>query len=310
MPNCDRCRLAKVAPDMLKRGPSRAFPDGTAIINDDGGTQTAVHDVAVGEQTMSGPDNLADLFRWPSEVLRVVLGAECPLGTASPVAPRFTSQSLPVARKRTREKLEEVRTELVPRHLFQKNLEAGLQIRTHYSGLDAPIEALRALIGAAKDLGMDLPDCPVWATHAADIQDRARSMILQIPPDAPHVTPQEHVFGDMLERWPEDVRGVLEEIEDEGRRDFAQSHEDGKAHVVQEMWDVLMDAVEGGCLHDSQSYCWRHKCKCPVLQERHPSECGGMVWAVAGPSCTDFSARGSRQRVLGATTKGAPVMVG
>ena len=104
------------------------------------------------------------------------------------------------------------RTQLLPKTQFERNLTQGLRVLTHYSGLDAPIEALRALVGAAKDAGMRLPVYPVKAVHAADIQERARAIIMSIPDSAPNGTAQEHVYGDMLERWPEAVVQQLEPL--------------------------------------------------------------------------------------------------
>ena len=155
---------------MKRRGPSRVFPDGVCDVSYDGGMQELC--MSPTNISVQGPSSLSQCFAWSRHFLSVL------------------------------SKDDESLVRLI------NNVRGGLNIRTHYSGMDAPGEALRGIADALADAGHNVdPDRVINLSHSADIWPIAQKVLCTLP-EGPT-----HVFGDLLDRWGSKVRHDLGVIE-------------------------------------------------------------------------------------------------
>ena len=262
------------------RGPSRLFPDGICDVSYDGGLEEVCWtDAHPHEVSSQGPTSLRQCFAWAQHFLQQI-------------------QKSPASFSR-----------------LVDNITKGLNIRTHYSGMDAPVEALATIVDAIAQTGVPVtPEANMHLSHAADIWQPAQKVLRALPHG-----PQ-HVFGDILERWGPDVASKLEHIEEEIETNFeiakekivALVHDSAKAQkqlralradMSEQTIDRMMSCLEKNThvLQGSTSQCVKHGRLCATTdRSREPGE---LTFAVAGASCVEFSTMGGQRHFSGKTAK-------
>ena len=262
------------------RGPSRLFPEGICDVSYDGGLQEVCLEEARPDKVASqGPTSLPQCFDWAQHFLH-----------------ELESDKESFAR-------------------LLENIRGGLNIRTHYSGMDAPVEALRTLLEVIAASGLPVtPEESMHLSHAADMWQPAQKVLCSLPHGP------SHVFGDILERWGPQVVGELEAIEAEVETNYEVAKEKImtlvqdptkaqkqlrtlRADMSEQTIDRMMACLEAhkGVLQDCTSQCCKHQRKCRTMDVTQ--EPGKLTCAVAGASCVEFSTMGGQRHFSGKTAK-------
>ena len=194
-------------------------------------------------------------------------------------------------------------------------LNAGLLVSEDYAGLGTMSLALRLLHHACKRKGVVQDGLFGVHVHRASDRDPLCQAVLGANEGLCKWHRAAHIFGDILERLPAEVRDTLQVLQPEPTADPA----DAK-HALQVMAEVLV-ANEDVFTAESHAHCVLHNKACPLnvsaeslhalLHQKLPHAEGmfddeGVVleqkrpWTIntAGHTCTGWSMRGRRAGML------------
>ena len=144
-------------------------------------------------------------------------------------------------------------------------------------------------------------DLKVRHYSACEIDPQCRRLLLQSVPEI------EHVFGDLLERWPLSLREDVEHMQEAEVNSFSHGGlcSDG-SRVPVEMWNVhgtkffhdaathlLSDGVLANI--EKTGWCYRHSKRCPLHPEASNESAPFIHIDISGNTCTPWSMAGSRR---------------
>ena len=228
-------------------------------------------------QAPIGPNTLTGLFDWPRQFLERLVD--------DPVGSHFVNQ-------------------------LKRNHGCGIQVNTDYSGFGGPEIALQAIAGAVQEqhTGVNWPVPRLLFWRASDILPRRRRMLLAASADARPL----HVFGDLMSRIRRSTRYRLRSAMESAEAEFKLAIDQGNTGtdleaialgigemVMKKLFDILRDTFH----RDRTSYCYRCKGLCRIhgpTPGEADNKCNMRI-AVAGTTCTSWSAMGTQGRWLAAS---------
>ena len=174
---------------------------------------------------------------------------------------------------------------------------AEIVLTTHFSGMGTSEMALAMIEDMLQQHGISLP---MRVHSATDINHDCRKVLMSYqPPHGP-----EHVFGDILDRLPEQAKDRLIARQLYYKQQFEKASGNGTSphggvskrnlarevgnRFIQETINILLQ--ERGMLCD-QAFCYRHECNCPIF----PDGLAGHQFhlEIAGSVCTPWSLQGA-----------------
>ncbi|OLP89574.1 hypothetical protein AK812_SmicGene28969 [Symbiodinium microadriaticum] len=182
---------------------------------------------------------------------------------------------------------------------LQKSLQVGLCLRTDYSGLGGPEEALCQLAR-----GLRLDESVLMCQRACDKEQHCRRVLMH----RASASRPSCVQTDILERIP---KHMLEKIQSMHAEHSAVADDKSKNGMKKEdaideqggmfirrSLQVLMQAKGSRDISKRAGFCVVHNKTCPVSPPV-PDDFQGLVCNVSGINCYDFSAMGISKRFLG-----------
>lgn len=188
--------------------------------------------------------------------------------------------------------------------LFQSmvdKLKGGIDFSTDYSGIgqaEAVVEQLRVQV---KLLGVDLGG-DIKMVRAGDINPICREVLRAHGAGCIH--------GDIVARMPAHLHARVSKLADKAREVLMQSdmstaklarrsHEQANAIVVEGLGNIFNDTHSDSVI---TGLCYKHmSSNCIAAKREERGARGRLQIHVAGVSCLDWSSRGKRQGLLGAT---------
>ena len=174
---------------------------------------------------------------------------------------------------------------------------AEIVLTTHFSGMGTSEMALAMIEDMLQQHGISLP---MRVHSATDFNQDCRKVLMSYqPPHGP-----EHVFGDILDRLPEQAKDRLIARQLYYKQQFEKASGNGASphggvskrnlarevgnRFIQETINILLQ--ERGMLCD-QAFCYRHECNCPIF----PDGLAGHQFhlEIAGSVCTPWSLQGA-----------------
>eukprot|EP00971_Amphidinium_carterae_P218388 4334826-Amphidinium_carterae.1 len=176
--------------------------------------------------------------------------------------------------------------------------KSGIRVVSDYSGMGCPELAMSHIVAAVRGQGCGEPQFTLH--RASDISAVCQTILLAQTENVPR-----HVFGDITKRVPVALEQKMRDLQRAALASYdsrIEAGEDAK-DVHQELGPRLfrclcktMSQVSFGA--DRTAYCLRHHQRCRVqCEESDPAD--AFTMAVAGVSCTDYSAMGKRRALLG-----------
>ena len=182
------------------------------------------------------------------------------------------------------------------------NMQRGVTMTTHFSGMDCPAHAVHGIENAFKKMRPDLGHVPGVTMLSACERDKRALQCLRALHKSPDFQKHasQHVFQDIeamvTEQALSQAKDVVSRHATTKPAGKAASHEKAAAwDMVREVLEILLadDAFKPGCS------CMVHQRTCGVFPG--PSDGDEMFLEMAGTPCVDFSRRGKRQQVWGET---------
>ena len=171
----------------------------------------------------------------------------------------------------------------------------GVCMRTDYSGLGGPEEALEQIIRA-----LQLDDSSVRCQRAGDKEQHIKALLLaRRGPSRP-----ECVHGDIVERFPAHALAAISTMREEyvekaeAAENKGQAYESLGKEFVQLAFQHLMQQLQTVRMSAHTAPCARHGRACEVLPAP-PAGFQGLLCSVSGVNCYDFSSMGACQKFLG-----------
>ena len=186
---------------------------------------------------------------------------------------------------------------------FQQTIRGGVVLTTCYSGMGGAETAAEMLAAYVENLAPGSPCAGIHIYSAADIMPRAQKALLG---HHPALGPG-HVFVDVLDRLPEDVRLTCVGIQNSKLEAFKLAHDDRRASATlkltlgQELFNELSDVLDN-VEFLQEAPCLRHGIKCPTNLRLDAMYRDMVHVEIAGTTCTAWSAMGRSMGYLDKST--------
>ena len=173
-----------------------------------------------------------------------------------------------------------------------QNVCMGVEMRTHYSGVETPSICMHWIIRALQLRGCQVPDGAFQCVHACDYAPGPQALIKAMQPE--NVRPQ-HLFGNVLDRLPDWCRveigkhipdfKTIKQAKGAERKQLQSEGARGLGVVA----NILMSNADTLFNENTKADCLRHgeQCCCSVFAS------SGLKVSVAGSTCVAWSARGA-----------------
>ena len=230
--------------------------------------ESGIPELETPEQQRRGPRSVEESMHWASQYLDIM------------------SSEYPVA-------FENVRKKFASR---------GLCLVSDYSGMGCAEIAMAQIHQTLREKGCEAHMC---VHRASDLKAQCRQVLLE------HSGPSalEHVFGDLTTRIDDTQLDELTQLQKETELEFSSRVAAGEqAKTVREELGASMETSARRILSCNRyadracfkAWCFKHQTECPVWPEvRKGCSQGGITIAVAGVTCTDYSAMGKRRGQVG-----------
>ena len=183
-----------------------------------------------------GPHDLHESFMWPALAFHILCGLTA-IGLS--VADRSADQEAACER------------------LVTVLSVWGLQLSTHYSGMDCPGVALEMLRCRWVKMGFPIPSNAVISVSASEIDPLPRRLLLSFKPS--HQIRPAHVFGDVLETLAPSVRREMAKYFPFGK-DLSREE---AVERVEKVERVIEDYASTSPV-PGRAFCWLHHAFCPL----------------------------------------------
>ena len=175
---------------------------------------------------------------------------------------------------------------------LRSTLAAGLCMRTDYSGLGGPEEALDQVFRALGNREAFQFTCQRSGDVLRCARDLLKSRQGLSRPACVHVNILERFPADLLVRLEDRRQQLLKQAQ------AASDFEELGRQFIQEAFHAVMDRMQVMDISQHRAHCEVHDCNCPVFPEP-PEAFAGLMCSVAGVSCFDFSNMGVAHKFLG-----------
>eukprot|EP00439_Symbiodinium_sp_Y106_P025582 s5201_g3.t1 len=184
---------------------------------------------------------------------------------------------------------------------LQQSLQSGLCLRTDYSGLGGPEEALCQLAR-----GLHLDERVLMCQRACDKEQHCRRVLMHRASASRPSCVQKDILERIPERVLEKIRGMHDKhiaVADDkikgGMKKEDAIVEQG-AMFIRSSLQVLIRTKSLRDISQRSGFCAVHNKQCPVSPPV-PDDFQGLVCNVSGVNCYDFSAMGASKRFLGSS---------
>ena len=183
--------------------------------------------------------------------------------------------------------------------------QEAITITSSYSGMGT-FEAVAVQMMGALHNALNVPTGRILVHSSTELMPMARGVL------AAHEGPSRpvHIFKDILDRLPDDLRKMLEEkqaevlsryryVRDQHRAGLVsdEEHQTAKSSMTNKYVTYLMEKLSC-CTFQESAHCELHGCKC-ALSPRRAEAAVPRLWVEgAGVTCKAFSLAGAREGLL------------